>query len=319
MREYLLKRVLLFLPTLVLASMLIFVIVRALPGDVTGVLLGGEGEALRPELVTALRAELGLDEPLVVQYLQWLGSVLSGEFGGRSLATREPIADVVARALPVTATLSLYALLLAIAGAVPLGAWAASRAGSVPDLLVRSSSLLGVALPGFWVALLALLALVQALNWSPPLVYYALWRRPLEHLEIMALPALVLAWELGAHLTRVTRAATLEALGQDHVRTAVGKGLSRSAVLFRHALRSALVPVLTVLGVHLGALLGGVVVLESVFGLPGLGRALVDAVVGRDYPVVQGLALLFVALALLANLVMDLLYAYLDPRISYGA
>jgi ABC-type dipeptide/oligopeptide/nickel transport system permease component len=317
-RTYLLRRLALFVPTLLLASLAVFGIMRALPGDVTAVLLGGEGEALRPEFVAALREELGLDAPLGVQYVRWAWQMVNGEFGGTSIATREPIRDLIARALPVTGLLVVYAGLLAVLISVPLGAFAALNGGRWPDLAVRTLSVLGGALPGFWVALLALLLVVALLRWSPPLIYAHPWHRPLEHLEMMAIPALVLAWEFGGHLTRITRAGTLEALQQDHVRTATGKGLRRRTVLLRHALRTAAIPVVTVAGLHIGALLGGAVILEFIFGLPGLGRGLVEAVVARDYPVVQSLALLLVALVLLLNLLVDLLYAALDPRISYA-
>jgi ABC-type dipeptide/oligopeptide/nickel transport system permease component len=318
MRGYLVRRALLFVPTLVLASLAVFALMRALPGDVTAVMLGGEGEALRPELVAALREELGLDDPLSVQYLSWAWSMVNGEFGGASLATREPIRDLVARAFPVTGLLVLYAGLLAALIAVPLGAVAAQHAGRWPDVLVRTLGVLGSALPGFWVALLALLLLVLLLSWSPPLIYAHPWHRPLEHLEMMAIPTLVLAWELGGHLVRITRAGTLDALQQDHVRTATGKGLEHRSVLLRHALRTAAIPVVTVAALHVAALFGGAVILEFIFGLPVLGRGLVQAVIARDYPVVQSLALVLVTLVLLLNLAVDLLYAALDPRISYA-
>lgn len=317
MRTYVVRRLLLFVPTLLLASVTVFLIMRALPGDVTSALLGGEGEALRPELVAALREELGLDAPLVVQYGRWAASMV-GELGGRSLATQQPIADIVARALPVTMLLGLYAVAAGILLAVPLGALAALHAGRWPDGLVRTLGVVGSALPGFWVALLALLLVVLLFGWSPPLIYAHPWHRPLDHVEIMAIPALVLAWELGGHVARVTRAGTLESLQQDHVRTATAKGVGRTGVLLRHALRTAAIPIVTVVGLHVGGLLGGAVILEYIFGLPGIGRALVQAVMARDYPVVQSLSLLFVTLVLALNLVIDLLYAVADPRIRYG-
>jgi peptide/nickel transport system permease protein len=317
MVDYVTRRVLLVVPTLLLASLLVFAVMRVLPGDVTGAILGGEGEALRPAVVEALRSELGLDAPLPLQYVRWIGSLAAGD-GGRSLVTRERVRDLIARQLPVTLLLALYAFAIALLVAVPLGALAAQRAGSSLDLALRGLAVAGAALPGFWLALLALLAVVTLLRWSPPLAYLPPTVRPLEHLEIMAIPALVLAFELGAHLLRTTRAATLEALGQDHVRTAVAKGVSRLGVTLRHALRTASLGVVTVAGAQVGTLVGGAVVLEAVFGLPGLGRGLVTAVVTRDYPVVQGLALVLVAIVLAVNLVVDLLYALLDPRIRYA-
>lgn len=290
---------------------------RALPGDVAAAVLGGEGEALRPEVVAAIRDELGLDDPLAVQYGRWVWSLVGGELGGRSLQTGEPIAAQVGRQLPVTLHLTLYSALLAIVVSVPLGVAAARHRGRAPDVTARLLGVAGSSVPGFWVAVVALLMLVLYFRWSPPLVYAHLWHDPAQNLQIMAIPALVLAWGFGAHLTRVTRAGVLEALGQNHVFTARAKGVPPDRILVNHALRTTWIPVITVAGTQIGALLGGAVILETVFGLPGLGRGLVEAVVARDYPVVQSLSVLLVALVLLINLVIDLVYAYADPRIQY--
>lgn len=317
MRRYAVRRLALFPPTLLLVSIIVFALMRALPGDVTAAILGGEGEALQPELAAALREELGLDDPLPVQYGRWLWSMVNGEFGGQSLETGEPIAGLVARQLPVTAQLTLYSVIFAVVISVPMGVVAALHRGRLLDVLARVLSVVGGALPGFWVAIVALLVLVLLFRWSPPLVYSHLWDSPRDHLQMMALPVLVLAWGYSAHLTRVTRAGLLEVLQQDYIRTAHGKGLSETAVMARHALRTTLIPVITVAGLHLGALLSGAVILEHIFGIPGLGRGLVDAVVARDYPVVQSLSLLLVALVLAVNVLIDLLYGIADPRISY--
>ena len=315
---YLGRRLLLFIPSLLLASVTIFVIMRALPGDAAGAMLGGEGESVRPELVASLRGELGLDRPLYVQYGLWLRDMVSGDFGGRSLATREPVATLVRRTVLVTLQLTLYAVVVAVVVWVPLGALAAVTRGQWPDVLARAVGLVGAAVPGFWIAMLVLVAVVRTLGWSPPLGYAHLWIRPLDHIQMMMIPALVLAWEYGAHLMRTTRAGMLEALAQDFVRTARSKGLPGWAVTLRHALRATTIPLVTSAGLHLGTLLSGAILLEFVFGLPGLGRALVSAVQARDYPVVQSLAMLLVAGVLLLNLLIDLVYALADPRVSYG-
>jgi len=314
--RYIFKRLLLFIPTLILASLVVFVVMRALPGDVTAAILGGEGEALDPAIVGALRKELGLDDPLYVQYARWAWSMASGELGGRSLATGEPLTQLVARQLPITIQLTLYTLTIAILIAVPLGTAAAARHNRWPDTAVRIVSVLGSAVPGFWVALLALLGLVYGLRWYPPLVYIPFTESPGEHLQLMALPALVLGWGYGAHLARITRAQTIEALGQDYVRTARAKGVSGAGVLVRHALRTALIPVVTAAGLNIGGLLSGAAVLENLFGIPGMGRGIVQAVIARDYPVVQSLAVITVFVVLAVNLMIDLIYAYLDPRVS---
>lgn len=292
---------------------------RALPGDITGVTLGGQGESLDPELVTALRQELGLDEPIHVQYAQWVWSMVNGEFGGRSLESREPIAALLARQVPVTAHLALYALVLSVCVSIPLGVLAASHRGRWLDSLVQSLSVIGGAVPGFWLALLVLLGLVLLFRWSPPLIYTHLWENPVEHLQLMAIPAGVLAWGFSADLTRLTRAGMVEAYQQDYIRTAYAKGLSSTAVLWRHALRTSLLPVITVAGLQLGGLLGGAVVLEYIFGIPGVGRGLVRAVIARDYSVVQSFAMLLITCALAINLLIDVLYARYDPRIHYEA
>lgn len=314
-RRYALRRLALFPPTLLLVSIVVFVVMRALPGDVTAAILGGEGEALQPEVAASIREELGLDDPLPVQYGRWVWSMVNGELGGSSLETGEPIAAMVARQLPVTLQLAAYSAALAVLVSLPLGVVAARYRGRLPDLLTRLTSVAGGALPGFWVAVLALLLAVMVFGWSPPLVYHHLWERPGEHLEMMAIPVMVLAWGYSAHLTRVTRAGLLDALGADYVRTARSKGLSDAAVVVRHALRTTMIPLITVAGLHLGGLLSGAVILEHIFGIPGMGRGLVGAVAARDYPVVQSLSMLLVALVLVINLLVDFLYSRADPRI----
>lgn len=316
MRRYVTHRALLVIPTLFLVSVGMFVILRVLPGDVTAAILGGEGEALQPELVASLREEMGLDEPLPVQYGKWVWSMVNGEFGGRSILTGEPIIDLVTRQLPVTVQLVVYSILLAGVVAVPLGLVAATRKGRIPDVAVRLLSALGSAVPGFWVALVILLFLVLSFGWSPPLVYSHIWENPVEHIQMMALPTLVLAWGYGAHIARITRSGLLDAERESYTLTARAKGLTPSDVLVRHGLRPTWIPVVTMAGLQLGTLFGAVVIMESVFGLPGVGRGLVEAVGARDYPVVQSLTLILVSVVLILNLIIDLVYSIADPRIT---
>jgi peptide/nickel transport system permease protein len=318
--RYLAWRLALFLPTLLVASLVIFLIMRALPGDVAVTVLSGSGEAVHDlDQIERVRQELGLDDPLPVQYARWLWSMASGELGGRSLEDRTPIRSLVARQLPVTVQLTLYTVVLAALVSIPLGVLAALHRGRWLDHFVRAISIGGQSIPGFFVALLLILGLTLTVRWSPPIVYRNLWEDPLAHLQVMLLPVLVLAWSYGAYLARITRAAVLDVLRQDYVRTARSKGLRERTVLFRHALRNALIPIVSVAGLQIGALLSGAVVLESIFGLPGLGRGIVQAVTVRDYPVIQTLAVLLVFLMLAVNLLTDLLYALIDPRISYAA
>ncbi len=318
MQQYILRRLILFGPTLLLASLAIFTIMRALPGDVALVILGGEASsAMATEQLEAYREALGLRDPLPVQYGKWVWSLVNGEFGGRSLADREPIGGILARRLPVTLQLAAYALVLSMIVSIPLGIIAAVRQDKWPDYLVRIVTLSGHALPNFWLALMLLLFLSVQFAWSPPVFYKNLWEDPVLHLQKAIWPALVLAWGFSANITRITRSNMLEVLGQDFVRTARAKGLVEKVVVSKHALQNALIPVLTLSGLQLAGLLGGTVILESIFGMPGIGQGIVLAANSRDYPVIQTLAMLLVLLMLCLNLLVDLCYAVVDPRISY--
>lgn len=318
MTRYVAWRLFLVLPTALLASVVVFVVMRALPGDVAANILSGSGEG--PHSIEArerLRDELGLRDPLAVQYGRWLWSMVNGEFGGRSLFNREPVRSLLARQLPVTLLLTLYTTTLSVVVSVPAGVLAAARKGRWPDHLVRGMTVMGLALPHVWVGLLVLLALLLVFRWSPPVLYAHPWENLAAHAQTMVWPVLVLSLEFTAHAVRVVRANVVEAMGQDYVRTARSKGLSDRAVIVRHALPNALVPAATLFGLQLGTLLGGAIIIESVFGLPGLGRGLVQAAVARDYPMVQSVVTCLVTAMLLVNLAADLLYARLDPRIFY--
>lgn len=320
MGSYLLRRVTILLLSTLLASILVFGILRILPGDVAAVILSGKGEvAVNPEVREALREELGLNDPLHVQYLRWLWSMVTGEFGGRSLVQRYPIGTLVARQLPVTLLLTIYTIVLTITISVPLGVLAAMRWNRWQDYLVRLMTIPGQALPNFWVALIMLLGLALMFRWSPPIVYTHPWEDPWNHLQLVLLPVLLLAWEYSSHIVRVTRSNILQALHEDFITLARAKGLPEHRIMFRHALRSALAPTITILGLQLGTLLGGTLIVESIFGLPGLGRELVTAALTRDYPVVQSIATLLVLATLSLNLVIDLIYRAVDPRISFSA
>ena len=320
MRRHLAWRLTLILPTLLAASVVVFTVMRVLPGDIVLVILSGSGEAaVSPEAREALEAELGLNDPLPLQYGRWLGSMVSGEFGGRSLASREPIRSIIARQLPVTLLLAGYTIALSILISQPLGVLAAVWSNRWPDYLVRVVTLGGLALPSLWVALLVILGLLRIFHWSPPIIYAAPWSAPWTHIQMIALPALTLAWEYSSHLVRVTRSSMLEALGQTYVTTARSKGLPERTVVLRHALRNAMMPSVTMLGLQFGSLISGALILETIFGLPGIGRGLVQAALARDYPVVQSLATLLVLLSLVVNLVVDALYTRIDPRIPHAA
>ena len=321
MPQYLAHRLILFIPTLLLASLAIFMAMRVIPGDVASVILseGGENQDLvSDEQAELLREKLGLADPLPLQYGKWLWSMVNGTFGGESLITGEPISDMVVRRVLVTVQLALYTIVLSMAVSVPLGVLAAVKQDKWPDYVIRILTITGHALPNFWVALMIILALVVYFNWSPPVRYKALWDEPGMHFQKVIWPVLVLAWGYSAYLTRITRSNILEVLRQDYIRTARSKGLREGIIFARHALRNALIPVITVGALYLGALLSGTVILEALFGLPGMGQGIVQGASHRDYPVIQSLTMLMVFLMLTINLVVDVLYVLVDPRISYS-
>jgi peptide/nickel transport system permease protein len=317
MRRYLVYRIGMMIPTVLIASIILFGIMRVLPGDVATVILSGSGTSPHSvEAREALRDELGLNDPIPVQYGRWLWSMVNGDFGGRSLATGEKVRTLVGRQFSVTLLLTAYAITLSVLISIPAGVLAAVTRNRWPDYFVRVITAVGQAMPSFWVALLLMLGLLVFLRWSPPIIYVQPWQDPMDHLQMMMIPTLLLAWEYSAHVTRVTRASMIQVLSRDYVRTARGKGLSERIVVWRHAMRNALIPSTTVLGLQLGTLLGGTLILEMIFGLPGLGRGVVQAAVERDYPVVLSVSVLLVLIMLVANLFLDLLNMWLDPRVS---
>lgn len=318
MRQYLVRRLLLFAPTLLVASMAIFVVMRLLPGDVAMLILGGDASSpSAQQQIEVYREALGLNDPWPVQYLRWLWSLVNGSFGGESFVDRESLGAIIGRRLPVTLQLAFYAVVISAVVSVPLGVIAAVMQDRPVDYLVRVVTIAGTAVPNFWLALLALLALSLWFLWTPPVFYKNLWEDPSTHLQKVLWPSLILAWGFSANVTRVTRASMLEVLRQDYVRTARAKGLANTVVVSRHALQNALMPVITLSGLQLAGLLGGTVVLETIFGLPGIGQGIVLAATTRDYPVIQSLVMLLVFMMLSLNLLIDLCYGVIDPRLSY--
>lgn len=309
-----LRRLLSVAPTVLVVATVTFVALQVIPGDLAEIMLGVEA---RPEDLEALRRELGLDRPLVVRYLAWLGDLARGRLG-TSVTYREPVARLLAQRLPVTVSVAFAAMTVAVAVALPLGIAAARRAWSLGDLAVLAGSQVGLAVPTFWLGILLLLGLAAATPVFPLQGYIALRADPVEWLRHLALPALALGLERAAALVRLVRGSVLEELQRDYVRTARGKGVPDAAILRRHVLRNALVPVLTVAGLQLGYLMGGTIVIEQVFGLPGLGRLLLQAIYSRDLVVVQGAVITIAVMFALLNLLVDLLYAVIDPRITYA-
>ena len=296
-------------------SVLIFFLVRLLPGNIVDIIAGTEGQ-LSKEQRAAVLQEFGLDKPLPVQYVLWLGNMLQGNLGW-SFRTSQPVAALIASRLPITIELALLAILGVAFVGIPLG-MAASVSRSVRvRTLVQMVGVLGLSLPNFWIAILLIIGASSLFGWLPALIYVPPWADPWVNLQQMFLPVLSLSLGLSAVVVRMTRSSMLEVLGQDFIRVARAKGLSTRAILLRHTLRNALIPIVTVLGLQTGFLLGGVVITEQIFGLPGLGWTLLNGVYQRDYPVVQGTVMIFAVTFVLVNLVVDLLYTYLDPRIRY--
>src|SRR5262245_3437945 len=263
-----------------------------------------------------LRAKLGLDQPIHVQYVEWAGRVFAGDLG-ESLWTKRPVLEELLRRVPITLELGLFALLFAVAIALPVGVLAAVRQDSVADYLFRSLAVIGLSVPGFWTATLVVLLPAIWWGWSLPIHSTEFKHVPWQHLVQFCVPAFILAMASAAGIMRLTRAQLLEVLRHDYVRTAWSKGLAERAVVLKHSLKNAIIPVVTVLGLQIAGILGGTVIFESIFGLPGMGRFLFDAVNNRDYPVIQGVNLLIVTVVVLMNLIVDACYVLLDPRIRY--
>jgi len=313
MRLYVLKRLLIAISSLAIASIGVFALPRLLPGDVVQLML--EERAYGKDLED-LRAKLGLNRPIYIQYFDWSGHVIQGQLG-ESLWTKRPVLDELARRLPVSLKLGFLALVFSVSMALPIGILAAVRQDSIADYVARTLAILGLSVPGFWLATLVILLPSLWWNWSPPIQYTEFSVDPWAHVTQFIIPAFILGIATSAAVMRLTRAQLLEVLRQDYVRTAWAKGVRERAVVLKHSLKNALIPVITVLGTQIAQILGGVVIFETIFGLPGMGRFLFDAINQRDYPVIQGVNLLIVSVVVLMNLLVDACYAYLDPRIRY--
>ncbi len=315
MRTYLLRRVALAIPTIIGLTIIVFLMVRILPGDVVDAMAGGES-TLDPARKEAMLQRLGLTEPLHVQYFTWLGEIFSGELG-YSLRSPLPLRRDFFNALPITLELAFLASLIACGLGIPLGVIAAVRRNTPVDHGARLLGTLGLAVPNFYLATLALLLTSTMLHWVPGLFWISPWEDPIGNLKQMILPALCLSFGLMAITVRMTRATMQEVLSQDYIRTARAKGLRPNVVVVRHALRNALIPVITIIGVQLGYLLSGSIIIEQIFGLPGIGWFFLQGLLNRDYPVIQLIALFMVIMFVILNLITDVIYAYVDPRIRY--
>ena len=310
MLRYLLRRLIVMGLSLLAASALIFSIMGLVPGEPASFMLG---TGAQPETVAALRQQLGLDQPFALRYAAWLGAILQGDFG-TSFTYKTPISGMILDRLQVSLPLAVLALMLAVAVALPVGLYAAGRRGRLGDGLTMGAAHLGVALPNFWLAMLLVLVFAVNLQWLPAGGFSG-WTDPFAALRSLILPAVALALPQAAILARVLRSALVETMGQDYIRTARAKGLTTSQALRRHALRNALIPVLTILGMQFSFLLAGAIIIENVFYLPGLGRMIFQAITQRDLVVVQSAVLVLVAAVILVTFLVDLAYAAVDPRL----
>jgi peptide/nickel transport system permease protein len=313
--QYLAKRVLFSLLVLFVISIIVFTAVRMVPGDICAIVLASPD--VEPSQCAAIEEELGLDEPLVTQYLKWMGGILTGDWGNALISRRDVWGEIQTR-IPLTLELTLMATIIALVLALPMGVISAIKQDSTTDYLLRLLAVGWLSLPAFWVGTMLIVFPSNWWGYSPPPGYVDIWDDPLKNLEQLYLPAIALGIGLSASLARVTRSSMLEVLRQDYVRTARAKGLQERMVVIRHGLRNAMIPVITLFGLQFGVLLGGTVVLESIFSLPGLGTLTLESVILKDYPRIQGLVLFFAVVLVAINLLVDLSYAWFDPRIRYS-
>jgi peptide/nickel transport system permease protein len=316
MYKYVIRRLLLSVPVLLLSSLIVFGLMRVMPGDALTALMGESGNVSAKDL-KKLRMDLGLDRPYYQQYGIWLWQMVSLN-PGYSIFTNEPIPVALKKAIPVTLELAALAIILGLAIAIPVGVLSATRQDTASDYVGRVVAVSGLSIPDFWLGTLVITFAAIWFNWIPPIGYVSLWDSPWKNLQQFLLPAAILGFRLSAATMRMTRSTVLEVLREDYVRTAWAKGLAGKVVVYKHALKNALIPVITIIGGQLGVLLAGTVVVETIFALPGMGRLTVEAILYRDYPIVQTNVMLVAATLVTLNLVVDLTYAWLDPRIRYS-
>ena len=318
MGRYTVKRISLFIPTVLLMTILVFVVMRIIPGDpAISILEGDGGGSYTIEDLERVRAELGTDRNLFIQYVDWIGGIMQGDFGD-SFWFKSPVMTELGDRIPRTLELAVMAIIIAVLFSVPLGIMSAIKPDSWLDLGARTFTIIGIAIPNFLVAVLMILFLLAVFDWLPPLGYVELWEDPLKNLQQMIFPAIALAIYDMAFIARVTRSAMMEVLREDYMRTARSKGLSERVVLVRHGLKNAILPILTISGWQFARLFEGAVIIESIFLIPGVGRILIEAIFHRDFPMIQAVIVVIGAGVLLINLVVDLLYGWLDPRIRYN-
>ncbi len=318
MRQYALKRIALIIPTVLLVTIIVFTVMRLLPGDPALVILSEGDAAFTQEELEDLRRQLGTDRPIVVQYVDWIGGLVRGDLGTSIWRSGQPVTKLVGDRIFRTLELAVLAILIAVLFAVPLGVISAIKPDSVIDYFSRVIALVGISIPTFFAGLLVVLVLSRGFGWLPPLGYEDLWDNPWKNLQQMFLPALALGFYDMAFIARVTRSSMMEIIREDYMRTARAKGLGERIVLVRHGLKNAVLPILTISGWQFGRLFGGTVIIESIFKVPGIGTLLIETVFQRDFPTIQAIIIVIAVSIVIINLLVDLLYGLLDPRIRYA-
>ena len=319
MRDYVIRRLLLIIPTLFIVTVIVFSTIRFIPGNVIDLMVAemawesGLGAELTAE---HLRHALGLDVPIHVQYGEWLWDALQGDLG-RSLWTHRPVTDDIIHRLPISVELGIIGVIIGLVIAIPVGVYSAIRQDTGADYIARTAAITGLSLPNFWLGTMVMVFPSLWWNWSPPVEYTPFFDNPLGNLEQFVIPAIIIGTGMAAATMRMTRTMMLEVLRQDYIRTAWSKGLGERAVVQRHALKNALIPVVTLVGLQIPVLIGGAVIMEQIFALPGIGLLLIESINRRDYPVISGINVLLATFVLVINLIVDLTYAFLDPRIHY--
>jgi len=317
MLRYTIRRFLLMIPTLLGVAVLVFLLLRAMPGDIVELRMLMDGGQVSPEALATERARLGLDQPLLYQFYDWITGIMVGDFG-TSMWTGRPVIQEIGSRLGLSMQVAIMATVLAVSISIPLGTIAALYNNTWIDHVIRTFAIAGVAVPSFWLGMLIILGLLYTFNWIPPLTYTPIWVDPVANLSQLIWPALAVGYRYSAVATRMTRSTLLEVLQEDYIRTARAKGVYERLVLSRHAIRNAMLPVVTVVGLEFAFLIGGLVVTEQVFNLNGIGKLFVETVTRADYTMVQALVMLVATFFILVNFVVDLLYAVLDPRIRYS-
>lgn len=315
MTAYILRRLILLMPVILIVGIVVFALIHLTPGDPAAVILGDQAT---PEAIDNLREQLGLKDPLPIQFLHWFGGVLQLDFG-ESIFIGEPVTKALLDRAQPTILLTVYAMLFQIAVGVPAGVISAVRHNSIIDRVMTVVAISGAAIPTFFLGILLILFFAVRLGWLPSGGYTSLHEDPVKHFKTMLMPAFALGFSSAGLLARLVRSSMLDVMREDYVRTALAKGLPLRLVVIRHALRNALIPALTVIGTSVGALLGGAVVTETVFTIPGMGRLVVQSIARRDYPVIQGAVMVIAMTYVIVNLIVDLLYVYIDPRVRLGS